>query len=299
LSAGCQVCGARAVGEPLPRPENELPSYGRSLLLAATGTFMSLTFMTQTFVALTERSSRGAKTNLAFLSMVPLDLLSWIAAAETAAWRLKWVILPVTILIAFAGRKLYRSIVQSPADFCGARYARAGLLASATVPLLMLILIGVTVPERLLQRQDGIRAVTNAYVYRIDRALDEYGEKFETLPSELKDLSRLPDPDGSLAAALKNVDASGYTVNSEVAAIPTKKPEPLRGGVILNASVASTADEPLGGGISFTNYALRLAGADELMNTDDDLIVLDGVTYKASETPRRGVSTTATQMRQP
>jgi len=298
LFAGCQACGARAVGEPLPKPAHELPSYARSLLLSVTGTLMVVTFLTQTFISLTERSSRGAKTNLAFLSMVPLDFWSWVAAAETAAWRLKWVMIPVTLLVAFAGRKLYRSIVQSPADFCGARTARAGLIASAIVPLLILVLIGVTVPERLRHRQEGIRAGINANTYRIDRALDEYGDKFGTLPSELKDLSRLPDADGTLAAALKNTDASGYTVNSEVAAVPTKKPQPLRGGVILNASVAPAADETLSAGISFTNYELRLPGADGILKTEDDLIVLDGVTYKASETPRR-VSTATTQARQP
>lgn len=261
---------------------------------------MVLTFLTQTFMALTQRSSRGATSNLAFLSMVPFDLLSWLRAAETAAWQLKWVMIPVTIFVLWSGRKLYRSIAQSPSRFCGLRYARAGYLASAAVPLLILILIGVTVPERLLQRQLGIRAGINANIYRTDRALDEYREKFGTLPSELTDLSRLPDADGSLAAALKNIDASGYTVNSEVAAVPTKKPQPLRGAVILNASVSLASDEPLSGGLSFTNYELPLPGPDNVKGTEDDLIVLDGVTYKASESPRRGgSSTSAAQKRQP
>ena len=138
---------------------------------------MSLAFLSQTFMALTERSSRGAKSNLAFLSMVPLDFWSWVAAAETAAWRLKWVMIPVTIFVLYFGRKLYRSIRQSPSSFCGARYARAGLLASATVPLLILILIGVTVPERLASTGTGIEAGLNAQGYRIDRALAEYRER--------------------------------------------------------------------------------------------------------------------------
>jgi hypothetical protein len=88
-------------------------------------------------------------------------------------------------------------------------------------------------------------------------------------------------------------------------------------------------EETLSGGITFTNYGLRLPGADKLLNTEDDeilidgvthkfsdtprlpgadkisgtgddLIVIDGVTYKVSETPRRGSSTTyATQKSQP
>lgn len=301
LRDGCLSCGARPVGEPLPRPEHELPSYARSLVLAVTGTLMVLVFLTQTIAAIVQSSARGATSNLMAFSMIPFDWKPWLAAGETAAWRLKWVMIPLTVLVLFGSRKLYRSMLADPSRFCGQRYALRGYLASATVPLLILILIGVTVPERLRQRQLGIEAGFKAQGYRIDRALREYREAFGTLPSELKDLGKnLPDADGSLAAALKNLDPSGYTVNSEVASVPTKKPRPLRGAVILNASVAPAADEPLSGGFSFTNYELRLPGADKLLNTEDDLIVRDGVTYRTSELPRRGVSgTSARQKLQP
>jgi len=227
------------------------------------------------------------------MTMVPLDFWSWVAAAETAAWRLKWVILPVAALILFAGRKLYRSIVASPEGFCGARYARAGLVASAAVPVLILILIGVTVPERLRHREDGIRAGFNAQGYRIDRALSDYREEFGTLPSELKDLNRLPDSDGTLAAALQNLDTSGYKASAEMAA--SQKPQPLRGAVIRNAALTVTDDIP-NEALSFTNYVLPLPGPDKVLGTDDDLIVRDGVITKASDAPKRGA---ATQTRQP
>ena len=296
----CLACGARSVGEPLPRPERELPSYARSLVLTVTGSLMVLVFLTQTVVAVAEISARGAKSTLAMFSMIPTDWRPWLAGGETAAWRLKWLMIPVTLFVIFACRKLYASIKQSPADFCGLKYARRGYAAALAVPLLVLILIGVTVPERLRQRQLGIQAGINARMYRIDRALTEYREKNGTLPSDLKDLNRLPDPDGTLAAALKGLDVSGYTANSELAAAPTRKPRTLRGAVIMNASVAPTADDTLSGGISFTNYELRLPGADKIMMNDDDLIVIDGVTYTVPELPRRGVNaTSASQKRRP
>jgi hypothetical protein len=253
---------------------------------------MVLIFLTQTIIALAQRSTRGATSNLAMLSMIPFDLRSWLAATETAAWRLKWVMLPVTVLVLYGGRKLYRSIQQSPSRFCGLRYARRGYLASASVPLMILVMIGITVPERLRQRQGGIEAGIKAQGYRIDRALHEYRKEFGTLPDEIKDLSRLPDPDGSIAAALKNVDASGYTVNVELAAVPKQKPRPLRGAVIKNASITSAADESLSGGLSFTNYELRLPGPDKVLNTEDDFLVRDGLITRAAEATRRGGSAT-------
>ncbi|HEX9425718.1 MAG TPA: hypothetical protein VF899_20950 [Pyrinomonadaceae bacterium] len=252
---------------------------------------MVLLFLSQTIIAIAQVSSRGAKSNLVALSLIPTDWRPWLAAAETAAWRLKWIMIPITVLVLFGSRKLYRSMLAEPSRFCGQRYAWRGYLASAVVPLLVLLFIGITVPERLRRHQWSIDAGHKAQAYRIDRALIEYRGMFGTLPSELKDLAKsLPDADGSLAAALKAVDASGYTANSEVAAVPKKKPRTLRGAVILNASIGSAPDEGLSGGISFTNYELRLPGADKLMKTEDDLIVIDGVTYKPSEIPRRSNS---------
>ena len=268
----CLSCGAHSVGEPLPRPERELPSYGRSLLLAVIGAFTALVFAVETIIAL------AARVPFSF------SFWSWMAAAEATAWRLKWAAIPLTALVLFGSRRIYHSIQQSPTNFCGLRAARNGYFASAAVPLLVLILIGITVPERLLNRQLGMKAEIKAQGYRIDRALVEYRQAFGTLPSDIKDLGRLQDTDGSIAAALRNLDASGYTVESEVAAVPTKKPRSLGGAVILNASVGN--DEPLSAGISFTNYQFRLPGLDRVLGNEDDVVLIDGVMYPLAEVPR-------------
>ena len=283
LSRGCEACGARAVGEPLPKPEHELPSYARSLLLVATATLMVLVFLVQTVIAVAQRAP------------LSFGFRSWLAAAEIASWRLKWVVLPVTIIVLWASRKVYRSMLQSPARFCGLRWARTGLMVSALVPLTMAILIGVTVPERLRHRQWGIESGSYAEGYTFARAQFEYQIKYRTFPTDPKnDLKRLPDPDGSIAAFLKNHDFADYkTKGADVAALPTRKPRTLSGAVIRNASVNSEADDTLTEGLSFTNYELRLPGPDKLLGTDDDLIVRDGVITKASETVRRTVSPTA------
>ena len=299
LSQGCASCGACSVGEALPRPERELPSYGRSLLLAVTGSLMVLVFLTQTIIALTQRLS--VRPTLALSSILPLDFWSWVAAGETAAWRLKWIAIPVTIVVLWASLKIYRSMLNSPARFCGLGYAKTGLVASALVPVLIAVLIGVTVPERLRQRQDGLRAASYALGYRLDRALAEYSARFGTLPTALNDLEDLPDPDGSIAAALSSIDASSYKPSSgDLAALPKKKSRTLRGAVIRKASLDTATDDVPGDGLSFTNYDLPLPGPDKIMGTEDDLIVSDGLIKRTSEVVRRpGTTTGSTKSSKP
>ena len=138
------------MGEALPRPEHELPSYGRSLLLAVTGALMVLVFLTQTIIALVQFAPSGPPT-LALASVLPMDFWSWVAAAETAAWRLKWIAIPVTI-VALWGTKIYDQGLLPGPLLC----LRPTGYASALVPADS-VLIGVTVPSacdsaRLLKR---------------------------------------------------------------------------------------------------------------------------------------------------
>jgi hypothetical protein len=292
---GCASCGARSVGEPLPRPEHELPSYARSLVLTVAGSLLVLVFLTQTFIALVQRSSKAVTSPLALAAMFPLDFWSWMAAAETAAWRLKWIMIPVSLLVLFGGRRIYRSVQAAPDRFCGQRYARRGYFASAAVPLLVLILIGITVPARLQHRQERIQAAANIPALTFSRAIFEYSLAYQKMPNDLADLKKLPDPDGSIAAALNSLDTASsvnaYRPYAEVAA--KEKPRTLRGAVILNASINSGSDEPISEGISFTNYDLHLAGADKINGTEDDLIVRDGLVSLASALPRRGPPATS------
>lgn len=296
LKEGCVSCGARAVGEALPKPDRELPSFGRSLVVAVTGSIMALVFLTQTFIAAAQRAPGGA-SRLALSSFIPLDFWSWVAAGETAAWRLKWIAIPLTIIALWSSLKLYRSILKAPARFCGQGYAKGGLIASVMVPVLIAVLIGVTVPERLRQRQEGLAAAANALAHRVARAQMEYYARYGTLPAELKDLARLPDLDGSIAAALSSLDASTYKPSADLAALPKQKSRTLRGALLRNASLNTATEDLPGEGLSFTNYELTLPGADKLMGTEDDIIISDGLVMKASEarSPRKNRPTKSTK----
>lgn len=291
-SNGC-ACGARSVGEPLPRPERELPSYARALVLAVSGTLMVLVLLVQTVNSFAQNIPTSKTYTEAFglVREVAFDGWRWAAAAETAAWQLKWVAIPVTLLVLFGSRKLYQSVKEAPDRFCGLPYARRGFIASAAVPLMILVLIGVTVPERLEQRNDGIEAGTKATRYGFDRISFQYKQEFGTYPSHKEDLKRLPDPDGSIAALLRDVEGAEYKASAEVAAVPTKKPQRLRGAVIRNASLDT--EDSLNESLSFTNYELRLPGPDKQLGTDDDGIIIDGVVYTTTSMPRRAGATSA------
>lgn len=277
LSSGCKQCGARAVGEPLPKPARELPSYGRALVLAVSGSLVVLTFVAQMLIAFFQRSAGWGFWN-------------WVAAGETAAWRLKWVSIPVLFAILWIGRKLYRSILHQPERFCGLKYARRGLLASSVITLLIALLIGITVPARMQQRRLSKEAAVRAGAYAIELALTQYKIKYKSYPADLKSLlDRTPDPDGTLAAALLNVDPITYRATSDVAANTTEKVRPLRGTVIRKVGFQPDLDDTPSGGLAFTNYALVLPGEDKLYGTEDDWVIQDGMIMKQSEIANGGV----------
>jgi competence protein ComGC len=278
LSSGCKECGARAVGEPLPRPAHELPSYGRSLVLAASGSLVVLVFVVQTLIAYFQRFSDS------------LGFWNWVGAAETAAWRLKWISIPVLLITVTLGRKLYRSVLNQPEKFCGVNYARRGLLASSLVVLLIALLIGVTVPARLEQRQRSKDAAILAQWYTIERALVEYRIKYNSYPSDLKQLrDRIEDPYGELDEALAGLHSKSYNTMVEVAVVTTEKPRRLGGVAIRNASLSSSADDATPGGLAFTTYVLRLPGEDKIFGNEDDWVGRDGMIMKISNVARGGV----------
>src|SRR5687767_15639806 len=142
--------------------------------------------------------SKGAALNFATI----------IAAGQTAAWQLKWISVPVAVAVIWGGSRALRTIRESPADFGGLRIARGGFRAAILATLMVATLIGVTVPERLRRRQWGIEAAEKAKAYTLSRAMLQYREQHGKLPPQdevIAQLRTLPDPDGSIAAALQIV----------------------------------------------------------------------------------------------
>jgi hypothetical protein len=260
------------VGPPLAKAEYELPSFGRAGVafasgIAAFGTFLGLLIAT-------------------FIEKKPGPLSFWtlMSVGETVAWRVKWVSIPVGILILWSSTRIVRSIKRNPTRFIGLRAARIGLTAAFVATVLVASLIGITIPERLRQRQDGFEAAAKARLYTCHRALLEYRELHGTYPPDrdkwIEALRTLPDPDGSIADALRYVDPNGYEATATLAATTKVKPLVAR-GVALRSNSTATNSEPAG--VSFTSYALRIPSERRFLGSDDDFILSDGVIKKASE----------------
>jgi hypothetical protein len=287
LTAGCKNCGARAVGDALPKPSHELPSYGRSLVLAIFGAVTVLLFIVQTIIAIISRSGKS------------FGFWSFVGAAQTASWRLKWIAIPIAILTVWVGRKLYHSIKNQPERFCGLKYARRGLMASALVVLLIAGLIGVTVPARLRRRSESLEAAQQVKVLTLAAALFEYQLRFKTLPYKntvKTDLAKLPDPDGTLAAVLRDWDAAGYQPREEVAAVSTEKPS-LRGSPMRRVSLTSETDDATPPPLSFSHYDLIFPGEDRILGTDDDWVAQDGLVLRSVDVAKGGIGKTAGTLR--
>lgn len=267
----------------MAKAEHELASYGRAVIALAGGVVMSAGFLVATVTALVENKG------------VWLGWSNILTAGEVAAWGLKWVALPVAIAILWSGARLTGSIKKDPGRFMGLRAARAGFVAAIVATAMIAGLIGITVPERLRRRQWSNEAGVYARGYTIARAQLEYRDRNGTLPSPdelVKELSTLPDPNGAIAEALRNLDVSGYEPSTVVAAASTKsKSLVARGSAIRNA--ATSANPATDRGVSFTSYKWRLPGEDKILNTDDDVILQDGLITKVSDLP----SSSSTQTR--
>jgi hypothetical protein len=267
LCLGCPSCGARAVGPPLAQAEHELPSYGRAVLTAVGGWLMAAGFVGALVVALIQNSSGWFK----FWTIV--------SAGEVAAWRLKWAAIPVAVIMVWSSARIVRSIKEDPVRYMGLNAARSGLTAAVAVTFMIALLIGITIPERLRQRALAQEAKQSVEAYPLVRAINFYREIHGVVPPQddlISELRTVPDPDGSIAAALNKLDVSGYQASAVLASAGNKtKSTALRGGALRNAA-NNTPLTPDRGGVTFTNYVLRLPGADKILNTEDDLMVKDG-----------------------
>jgi hypothetical protein len=272
LCLGCPSCGAQAIGPPLAKAEHQLPSFGRAALAALGGFVMIAGFLGLLIAVLAQNKT------------LVLRLDSILAASEVAAWRTRWFALPLALAVLWSCARMVKSIKNEPERFIGLKTARVGFMAAIMATGMVGTLIGVTIPERWRHHRDAIEAGNYARGRTLSRALLEYRYQHGFIPGQdelVSELGKLPDPDGSIAEALKDLDPNGYKPTMLVAAASTKsKTQALRSSALRNG--VTRVDQSLES-LSFTNYDLRLAGEDKIFNNDDDLIVRDGLIMTVPE----------------
>ncbi|HKP73135.1 MAG TPA: hypothetical protein VJT82_09385 [Pyrinomonadaceae bacterium] len=287
LAESCAACGAHAVGPPLARPEKELPSYLSALGVGASGALLVVVFLVDTVVAL--------------FATKPFSLDFWnvVAAGETAAWRLKWFALPLSLVVVWAAVRVSARIVREPARFMGLRLANAGFTMSVLFAVGCTVLVGLTIPERLRQHERAVEAAKNVEGYEAIKVLYDYRMRFDSFPATADDLRKLPDTDGSVARLIASMSSETYEPQSAIAALPppSAKTRSPRGATVPLRPVAlrtAIGDDVAGEALSFTNYKLRLPGKDKKLGTEDDLMIRDGVIVPAPPLPASPSRTPAT-----
>ncbi len=276
---GCASCGSHPVGPPLARPAHELPSYARALFVCAAGIALAIAFLVATVSALFERD------------VFAFDSSALLCAAETAAWRLKWLALPFSLCAAWIGARACVVIRRAPSRFTGLRPARVGFALTLIVAVALSTLIAITIPERLRMRELARRAGENAQLYAGAQALDKYRAQFGTYPASISDLRRLDDPDCSIARVVAVMSPGKYAPNTDLASLTTGRTK-TRGGearrinAVLRTRGATSStrntDDLSGAGFTLTNYELALPGRDNILGTPDDLLIRDGMIVEPS-----------------
>jgi len=271
LCLGCPSCGARAIGPPLAKAEHELPSFGRAALAFIIGIAMFTTFVGLLIAVLIENKSW------------PLGFWKIVTAGEVAAWRVKWEVLVTAVVALLVAARILRSISQNRTRFIGLLPAQIGLAGVLMVIFMVAGLIGITVPERLRQRRFAIEAGRSARLHTAHRALLEYKELHGTFPTDIEALRKgVPDPDGSIAEALRFIDPSGYSATTTLAAAnPKSKLVVPRGAALQNASLPATSERTP---IPFTSYKLTLPSENGWFSSDEELIMQDGLITRRNPT---------------
>lgn len=225
----------------------------------------------------------------ALLENKPAHLGFWtiVTAGEIAAWRVKWEVFFTSLIGLSISGQIIRTISQNPKRFIGLLPAQIGLGGVIAVTLMVAGLIGITVPERLRQRQYSIEAAISARGHTIDRALFQYRDLHGTFPTDrdnwIDALKTVPDPNGSIAEALRFADPSSYFATATVAVAATKsKPVVGRGTALRGGNPASSLEQAA---VPFTSYTMRLPSEHRWFGSDESYIMQDGVIKKESEIP--------------
>lgn len=257
----CGSCGARQVGEPLAQPEVMMPKLGQAFVAFGIGMLVVLVFLAAWIF------SNDMKVGRAFLiyafgdgTLLTQSLLKgdpklpFYRIFNYDAYRLASLLsygaVPLSMLGIWLARRAKGLAAADPAHYGGLRLSKISLGLSTALCLVFSVTLISSIPNTIARGKAKRAAATRAMMYALhQRALQKYYNEYGSYPQELSDLQRV------------NAEAS-----------PRSDYWELNFNYLPVSVIASK-----GSAISFSNYKLVSAGPDQKFDTQDDIIMIDGV----------------------
>ncbi len=190
-------------------------------------------------------------------------------AAITAATFIftKFFALGAIVIVWYTWRVMQRSRRQ-PELFGGYKVAATILVLTLVAGVAAIALTAAYIPKMIQRKKDRRVAATLASFYEVKRQLEEYSLTHGRYPIDAQEYARVTATALPADSWEHQIKYTGYT--ERIASATT---------ISSNGSVRV----PQNSGLSFNNFELRSNGPDEMPNTDDDIIMRDGIFYTAAE----------------
>lgn len=262
---GCDNCGARRVGDPLPRPDVMKPGLGPAfaasgcaaiIILAFAATWLLSNDLKVVRVLMVWAIGDGTELTREWLRLDPDLPLYRIFSydAYRLAFFLSFGLIPLSLIGMRLARRALQLAQQDAARFGGLRLARVSMVLS-TFLFLSFSAAAISSIPRTIERGRAERiATTKAALYHLHNALAQYYYDHGTNPSNFEELSS--ESKETLPKSDYWEHDITYTPNSVIA---TK-----------------------GAAVQFSDYVLRSAGPDGIMGTADDIVMQNGVIVTAT-----------------
>ncbi len=282
-SSDCASCGAKQVGPPLAPPDVLMPKLGPSFAALACGVVVIIAFLlTWIFIRdakvaralavwtlgdgleLTQSLIKGDK-NLPYYRIFAFD-------AYRLAFYFSLGAIPLSLAGIWLARRATRLIKSDSAGFGGMRMARASYFLSIGLLIVFSAVTISSIPREIAKMKAQHAAATRALMYELHaQALQRYYKEYGGYPREL-------DKDYLSRVNAEETPRSDYW-----------------GGSFDYKPVAVVASK--GAAAPYSDYALRSAGPDGKLGTEDDIVMVNGVIVDTQNEPDSPNSMGAIQKR--
>ena len=167
------------------------------------------------------------------------------------------------VLVVWAARKAMRLARRDPENYGGYRTAAATLAVTLTAGAILGGLAIAGIPKLIRDREAKETAGTCAPIIRYQQLIEEYRVQTGSYPLDEATVKRFISE--SLPRDYWN-KAIAYQGRTDYTASSTRRT-----------------------GIQINNFELRSAGPDEKLETDDDIVMIDGIFYSNAEAKKKSV----------